>query len=96
MIMTSFRCVSHKKELCNRCDDYQYGDDEQACDSTRNITIPEGICDERCSLIRSNIETFFVYSLMVSTSNQLSISLGILFKIRSNEQQELTSMQLCS
>ena len=71
----SFRCVSHKKELCNRCDDCQYGDDEQACDSTRNTTTPEGICDERCSLICSNIETFFVYSLMVSTSNQLSISL---------------------
>ncbi|CAF4581754.1 unnamed protein product, partial [Rotaria sp. Silwood2] len=63
-------CISHQN-LCNNYKDCEYGDDEVACDTTRNFTTLEGICNERYRLIRNDVEKFLCARL--NDTNKQSI-----------------------
>jgi hypothetical protein len=50
-------CIQYKN-LCDGYRDCNYGDDEQACNITRNLTTYGNICYEQHASIRSDVEKF--------------------------------------
>ncbi|CAF4907208.1 unnamed protein product [Rotaria sp. Silwood1] len=82
-------CISYKN-LCNNYKDCEYGDDEQACDITRNFTTYEGICHEKYRLIRSNVENFLCTRL--DETNKQSIVYFSLNPMENSIKQTTTNI----